>query len=127
MQQARLYASMSKAQRLKVGAVLVTSTGIVIPGYNGTPKGLDNTCEDYEGKTKLSVIHAELNCILKCSREGVSSQGSVVYMTHSSCQSCAAMLISAGVKEVIYADLYRDISGIGLLHEGHVLTRHFKG
>lgn len=112
---ALLYAKQSKANRAKVGAVLVTNTGIVIPGYNGTPTGTDNACEYENNVTLPSVIHAELNCLLKAAREGVSVIDSVLYVTLSPCESCAAMLLQAGVRKIVFKDTYRNYSGINYL------------
>lgn len=109
MEIARLHASLSKAKRLKVGACLVTSNDILICGYNGTPKGWDNECE-LDDITKPSVIHAELNTILKSAKEGVSVLGATLYLTHSPCQSCCAMIAQSGIKRVIYEQKYRDTS-----------------
>ena len=133
-----LHAKMSKALRSKVGACLVTAHGVCIPGYNGSPIGLPNKCEDkilkksidggaiYELVTKPEVIHAELNCILKAAKEGVSCLDSTVYVTLSPCVPCAAMIINAGVRKVVYKDVYRDVAGIDLLEEAGIIVEQFK-
>ena len=108
---AKLHASLSKAQRLKVGACIVTPSRVIIPGVNGLPKALGNTCE-HEGVTKASVIHAELNCILKAQREGISIVGSTLYVTHSPCEHCASLIIMTGVARVVYIDEYRSSQGL---------------
>ena len=119
MQTAWLYANVSKDLRKKVGAVLVTETGILIPGYNGIYAGGSNenqlVLESGELVTKQEVIHAELNCVLKAAKEGVSVVNSMVYVTMSPCLSCSSMLIQSGVKSVCYDENYRDLSGIELL------------
>ncbi len=124
---AELYAAESKAERAKVGAVLVTNSGILIPGYNGTPAGEDNACElDLEGKlvTKANVIHAEMNCLIKCSKEGVSSSGAILYVTLSPCSACAAAIVAAGISAVYYKELYEtDNKGITALS---YLAKHLK-
>lgn len=124
MRTALLHSTLSKALRKQVGAVLVTNQGVVLTGYNGTPSGYSNTCEDIlqDGSlvSKNSVIHAELNCILKAAREGVSVLESTVYVTLSPCVACAAMLAQSGVKKVIYLEEYRDNSGILLLKDCNV-------
>lgn len=107
-------AKYSKATRAKVGAVLVTSNGVVLPSYNGTPVGTDNSCEE-DGVTKPTTIHAELNCVLKAAREGVSILGCTIYTTLSPCMSCAAMLLQSGVRCVVYLDEYRDVSPLEYL------------
>lgn len=120
---ALLHARLSKANRAKVGAVLVTAHGVTLTGFNGTPAGTDNDCEielyQPAGRkdlvTKPEVIHAELNCILKAAKEGISCVNSTIYVTLSPCISCSAMLIQAGVKKVYYKDLYRDQTGVKYL------------
>lgn len=135
---ALLHSRLSKAIRSSVGACLVTNQGVCIPGYNGTPVGLPNKCEDrllkeatecgaiYELVTKPEVIHAELNCILKAAKEGISCLGSTVYVTLSPCVPCAAMLINAGVRKVIYKDVYRSVKGLDLLEDAGIIVEQFK-
>ena len=134
MQTALAHASLSKAIRAQVGAVLVTSHGVTLTGYNGTPRGRDNCCEidEWNGHdqgtylvTKPEVIHAELNCIMKAAREGVSCIDSTVYVTLSPCVQCSAMMIQAGVKRLVYKTPYRDMAGLILLKEAGVLTQSF--
>lgn len=100
------YSKLSHARRLQVGACLVTKQGVTLSGYNGTPSGYDNECEHIAGGGKLvtkdEVIHAEINCILKGAREGISLVDSTVYITHSPCKRCSAMLASAGVRKIFY-------------------------
>ena len=128
MKNAENYATLSKASRAKVGAVLVTKTGIEVPGYNGTPIGCDNECEelvvnginDYSLKTKSTVIHAELNTILKCAREGVSCIDATLFVTLSPCIQCAAMIKQSGINHVFYRNQYRDMSGVDFLVENGV-------
>lgn len=125
MDTVKIYSRMSKAIRKKVGACLVTTHGVVIPAYNGTPSGMDNNCEEDKGYdeltqsqilvTKPEVIHAELNCILKAAKEGVSVVDSTVYVTLSPCVQCAAMMIQSGVRRLVFCEQYRDDSGIILL------------
>ncbi len=124
---ALLHARLSKAIRAQVGAVLVTSQGVTLTGYNGTPTGLSNACETFqtwhEGPvyvTKPEVIHAELNCILKAAREGISCIGATMYVTLSPCVPCAAMMIQAGVKRLVYKEVYRDQGGINLLMDADI-------
>lgn len=134
MQTALAHASLSKAVRAQVGAVLVTSHGVTLTGYNGTPRGLDNCCEELKPQafphepalvTKPEVIHAELNCIMKAAREGVSCIDSTVYVTLAPCVQCSAMMVQAGVKRLVYKTPYRDMSGLLLLKEAGVLTQSF--
>ena len=126
-----LHSKLSKGIRAKVGAVLVTRNGVTLTGYNGTPIGHDNKCEYIDPETgelvtKPSVIHAELNCILKAAREGVSCVGSTVYVTLAPCVPCSAMMINAGIKEVVYQSDYRDRKGIELLLDSGILVRRMK-
>ena len=108
---AKLHASLSKAERLKVGACIVTPSRVIIPGTNGLPKALGNVCE-HDGATKPSVLHAELNCILKAQREGISIVGSTLYVTHSPCAHCASLIIETGIARVLYVDEYRSSQGL---------------
>jgi len=119
-------ASISHGKRLQVGAVLVTANDVVLRGVNGLPKPLGNeleggvtTGDDSNGTaslvTKPTVIHAELNCILKAAREGVIVVGSTLFVTHSPCQACASMLVAAGVAKVYYHQDYRDTDGVKVL------------
>lgn len=132
-------AKLSKARRAQVGAMLVTGHGVILSGYNGTPRGTDNNCEvevsdyvDYGEPprtvlvTKPEVIHAELNCIMKAAREGVSVVDSTVYITMMPCVPCAAMMLQAGVKRVVYRDVYRDDSGVKYLVSNGVTVDQVK-
>jgi len=126
MQVALAHAAMSKAVRKKVGACLVTRSGVIIPGYNGTPRGANNVCEvEVDGVlvTKPDVIHAELNCVLKAAREGVRIIDSVLYVTLSPCEPCAAWLVQSGVKEIVYLEQYRVLAGIDFLARAGVEVR----
>jgi len=129
---ALLYAKLSKARRAQVGSCLVTKNGVVLGGFNGTPIGRANDCENeiYNDNekilvTKPEVIHSELNCILKAAREGVSCIGATMYVTLSPCVSCAAMLVQAGVSRVVYEQLYKDNTGIELLNSCGILVQPF--
>lgn len=134
MQTALAHASLSKAIRAQVGAVLVTSQGVTLTGYNGTPKGRDNCCEEWKNQafphepvlvTKSEVIHAELNCIMKAAREGVSCIDSTVYVTLAPCVQCSAMMVQAGVKRLVYNKPYRDAYGLSLLEGSGVKVQQF--
>lgn len=127
MEMAYLNAALSKAHRRKVGAVLVNSQDVVLTGYNGTPKNLNNDCE-YKVKegdsvvlvTKPEVIHAELNCVIKAARDGVSVVNGTLYVTIAPCVSCSALLIQSGITRLVYADEYRNSLGIDLLKSANV-------
>ena len=131
---AMLHARLSKAKRAQVGAVLVTSQGVTLTGYNGTAMGRPNECEELKSQpfprepalvTKPEVIHAELNCILKAAREGVSCIGATMYVTLSPCVPCAAMMIQAGVKRLVYKDSYRDQGGTDLLQRAGIVVESY--
>ena len=120
-----LHSNLSYAVRKKVGACCVTPHGVCLTGFNGTPIGTDNCCEE-NYVTKPTVIHAELNCILKAAKEGVSIIGSKMYVTLSPCLACSAMMIQAGIREVFYLEEYRDLSGVQYLQESGVLVHQLK-
>ena len=135
MQMAESMASLSYGIRAKVGAIAVTEQGVVITGVNGLPKALGNELENWvthKGvtrdlilETKPTVIHAETALLVKCAREGVSMIGSTVYTTLSCCEHCASMLVSAGVKRVVYKDEYRCKKGIEVLEKCGVIVEKF--
>lgn len=130
MQTAYNFASLSKAVRHKVGAVLVTKQGVVIPGVNGTVTGTDNACEYTEQGllvTKPTVLHAELNCILKAAKEGVSCVDATLLVTLSPCLSCAAMIAQSGIKQVYYAEQYRIPEGVEFLESCGVEVEQIQG
>lgn len=105
----------SYAEKLKVGAIIVKDGNVIAFGYNGTPAGFDNRCEDSENVTKPEVLHAESNAIAKCAKGTVSSDGSVLYTTTAPCFDCAKLIIQAGIKKVFYRHLYRNNNGLELL------------
>ena len=117
MKAAHAYAECSTAERLKVGCVLVKDHRIISIGYNGMPSGWTNVCEDESGKTNPEVIHAEANAVAKLARSNESGEGSVAFITHAPCLSCAKMLYSAGVCAVIYSQSYRNTEGVDFLVE----------
>ncbi len=106
----KLTASMSKCERLKVGAVLVRENRIIATGYNGLPSGYEpDICEECD-KTLSEVIHAEMNVILDCAKRGISCSGATLYVTHSPCNACASSIAQAGISEVKYLEDYRTCS-----------------
>lgn len=117
---AQVWSDLSHAKRKKVGCIIVKDDMIISDGYNGTPAGLDNKCEDDSGKTKWYVIHAEANAILKLSRSHNSSVGATLYSTLSPCKDCAKMILQAGIKEVYYKEQYKDSDGINFLNSCNV-------
>lgn len=127
---AMLHARLSRSRRSKVGAVLVTSKGVTLTGYNGSAKGMDNNLEienpDGTLTTKINTLHSELNCILKAAKEGVSVEDSTMYLTLSPCTHCSTMMIQVGVQKVVYKDVYRDDSGLQLLKDHGVVVEQYK-
>lgn len=119
---AKMYALLSSAERLKCGAVLVTpdNTRLLMCGYNGTLPKQSNVCEE-DGRTKPEVIHAEQNVLASCARLGISTQDCILYCTHSPCVECAKLLISAGIRRVVFERHYRDPAGLQLLHDNGVI------
>lgn len=122
MRTAKVFSECSTATRLKVGCIAVKENKIISIGYNGTPPGFDNCCEDENGKTKPEVIHAEANMLMKLAKDGGGAKDSVVFCTHSPCIECAKMIYASGVKEVYYEELYRSDAGIEFLHRAGVQT-----
>lgn len=117
---ARIWAENSYCERRKVGALLVKDRMIISDGYNGTPSGFENICEDENNKTKSYVLHAEANAITKVSQSNNSSLGSTLYITASPCLECAKLIIQAGIIRVVYADAYRSDDGIELLRKANI-------
>lgn len=120
-------AQLSYARRLKVGAVIVKDKNIISFGYNGTPAGMDNNCEEEllneDGPyllTKLEVIHAEANAICKLARQGNSGQDSTIFLTHAPCIECAKLIIQSGIKSIYFKYPYRTNDGINLLHKAGI-------
>ena len=120
------FSKLSKAKRLQVGAVAAKNGRIIATGYNGTPSGYDNQCEeevDGELVTRREVLHAESNCLSELLKSGVSSIGVTIYLTASPCFECAKLLAQSGVIEVVYSELYRDSTPLSFLEKLGVLCR----
>ncbi len=115
LQMAEVWAQNSYCKRRKVGALLVKDRTIISDGYNGTPSGFENICEDENGVTKPYVLHAEANAITKVAKSGNSSEGATLYVTASPCAECAKLIIQSGISRVVYRDAYRLTDGIDLL------------
>jgi dCMP deaminase len=120
MRAAENYSQLSSAKKLQVGCVIVKNDTIIGIGYNGTPSGWDNTCEDENFKTKDEVIHAESNALMKVARSTNSTEGSVAFITHAPCIHCSKLLYQAGVKEVYYRNEYRCTDGIEFLKKCNI-------
>ena len=117
---ANIWAENSYCQRRQVGALIVKDKMIISDGYNGTPSGFENICEDKTNHTKPYVLHAEANAITKIARSNNSSEGATMYVTASPCIECAKLIIQAGIKRVIYSEKYRLEDGIELLKRANI-------
>ena len=124
LRMAGIWAENSYCERRKVGAILVKDKMIISDGYNGTPAGFENVCEDTDGTTKPYVLHAEANAITKVARSNNSSEDSTLYVTASPCVECAKLIIQSGIRRVVFNDLYRLCDGIDLLKRAGVECVH---
>lgn len=115
LEMARIWAQNSYCVRRKVGALIVKEKMIISDGYNGTPAGFENVCEDESGITKPYVLHAEANAITKVAKSGNSSEGAILYITTSPCMECAKLIIQSGIRRVVFCDNYRIQDGVDLL------------
>lgn len=115
LRMARIWAENSYCQRRKVGALVVKNKMIISDGYNGTPSGFDNVCEDAANVTHPYVLHAEANAITKLARSSNNSEGATLYVTASPCIECSKLIIQAGIKRVVYGEHYRLEDGLTLL------------
>ncbi|MBE6309853.1 MAG: dCMP deaminase family protein [Bacteroidales bacterium] len=115
LRMATIWAENSYCKRRKVGALIVKDKMIISDGYNGTPSGFENICEDENGNTKSYVLHAEANAITKVARSNNSSEGATLYVTTSPCIECAKLIIQSGIKRLVFSELYRMKDGIELL------------
>ena len=117
---AQIWAENSYCKRRQVGAIIVKDKMIISDGYNGTPAGFENICEDDNGLTKSYVLHAEANAITKIARSGNNSDGATLYVTSSPCIECAKLIIQSGIKRVVYSEEYRLTDGIDLLRRAGI-------
>ncbi len=124
LRMARIWAENSYCQRRRVGALMVKDKTIISDGYNGTPSGFANVCEDSAGVTLPYVLHAEANAITKVARSNNASEGSTLYVTTSPCMECSKLIIQAGIKRVVFSELYRISDGMSLLKEAGVEVIH---
>lgn len=120
IEMAAVWAKNSYCKRRQVGALIVKDKMIISDGYNGTPSGFENVCEDESGATKPYVLHAEANAITKVAKSGNSSEGSTLYVTASPCIECSKLIIQAGIRRVVYRDEYRLTDGIDLLRKAGI-------
>ena len=114
------WAKLSHCKRRKVGALIVKDGMIISDGFNGTPTGFENFCEDDEGYTKWYVLHAEANAILKVAKSTNSCKNAVLYLTMSPCKECAKLIHQAGIKRLVFINKYKDISGLNFLKKAGI-------
>ena len=124
MRMATIWAENSYCERRKVGALVVKDKMIISDGYNGTPVGFENVCEDANNVTKPYVLHAEAKAITKIARSNNNSEGATLYVTASPCIECAKLIIQAGIKRVVYGEKYRLTDGIDLLERAGVIVEY---
>lgn len=126
LRMAHIWAENSYCERRKVGALIVKDKTIISDGYNGTPAGFENICEDENGVTKPYVLHAEANAITKLARSGNNSQDATLYVTDAPCIECAKLIIQAGIRKVFYSRQYRLTDGIELLQRAGIEVHHLE-
>ncbi len=124
LKMARIWASNSYCIRRQVGALLVKEKMIISDGYNGTPSGFENECEDEQDTTKSYVLHAEANAITKVAKSNNSSEGSTLYITTSPCVECAKLIIQSGIIRVVFQEKYRITDGLDLLERAEIELVH---
>ena len=115
LKMAEIWGQLSYCERKKVGALIVKDRMIISDGYNGTPSGFENVCEDDENYTKWYVLHAEANAILKVAASTQSCKGATLYITLSPCKECSKLIIQSGIKRVVYKEKYKDTTGLDFL------------
>lgn len=118
------WGKLSHCKRKQVGAIIVKDRMIISDGYNGTPTGFENYCEDEEGYTKWYVLHAEANAILKVAASTQSCEGATLYITLSPCKECSKLVHQAGIRRVVYQNAYKDDSGLQFLEKAGVELKH---
>ena len=126
MRMALEWAKLSYCQRKKVGALIVKDKMIISDGYNGTPSGFENVCEDDDYETKWYVLHAEANALTKVAKSTQNTEGSTLYITLSPCKECSKLILQAGIKRVVYNKAYRDQSGVDLLRKAGLELLHLE-
>ena len=126
LKMAQEWGNLSYCERRKVGALIVKNNRIISDGYNGTPSGFENFCEDEDGYTKWYVLHAEANAITKVASSTQSCDGATLYITLSPCKQCSKLIYQAKIKRLVYAVQYKDTSGIEFLKKAGVIVDHIK-
>lgn len=120
------WGKLSYCKRKQVGAIIVRDRMIISDGYNGTPSGFENCCEDEEGLTQWYVLHAEANAILKVARSTQSCENATLYITLSPCKECSKLIHQSGIKRVVYQNGYHDDSGVTFLRKAGVIVDHIE-
>ncbi|MAV66227.1 MAG: CMP deaminase [Flavobacteriaceae bacterium] len=126
LKMAQEWGNLSYCERRKVGALIVKNNRIISDGYNGTPSGFENFCEDDDGYTKWYVLHAEANAITKVASSTQSCDGATLYITLSPCKQCSKLIYQAKIKRLVYAVQYKDTSGIEFLKKAGIIVEHIK-
>lgn len=124
LKMAREWAQLSHCKRKQVGALIVKNSMIISDGYNGTPTGFENDCEDCDGKTNWYVLHAEANAIMKVAKSTNNCDGATLYITLSPCRECSKLVLQSGIKRVVYLVAYKDDTGIKFLEKSDVEVLH---
>jgi dCMP deaminase len=125
LKMAHTWGQLSYCERKKVGALIVKDRMIISDGYNGTPSGFENICEDDHNDTKWYVLHAEANAILKVAASTQSGKGATLYITLSPCKECSKLIHQSGIKRVVFSTAYKDLSGVEFLRKAGVEVEHF--
>jgi len=126
LRMAKEWSKLSYCKRRQVGALIVRNKMIISDGYNGTPSGFENICEDDENSTKWYVLHAEANAILKVASSTQSCKGATLYISMSPCQGCSKLIHQAGITRLVYVEKYKDTSGVDFLEKAGVEITHIK-
>ena len=124
LKMAKEWGELSHCQRKKVGAIIVKNNMIISDGFNGTPSGFDNNCEDSDGNTNWYVLHAEANAILKVAKSTNSCKDATLYLTLSPCKECAKLIHQSGIKRLVYLKNYKDLTGLQFLEKAGVKIDH---
>ena len=122
LKMAETWGKLSYCKRRQVGAIIVKNRMIISDGYNGTPTGFENVCEDEENYTKWYVLHAEANAILKVASSTQSCDGATLYVTLSPCRECSKLIHQSGISKVVYSEAYKDLSGVEFLKKAGVIV-----
>jgi len=126
LEMAKIWAKNSYCVRRQVGALIVKGKMIISDGYNGTPSGFENVCEDENNVTKPYVLHAEANAITKVAKSNNSSEGATLYVTTSPCMECSKLIIQSGIKRVVFCDKYHNTEGLQLLERANIEIVHLE-